>query len=119
MGLSETTYLQGKCTQDNFFIGSRIEATVESINDVKKSYNARATAIFFTPSLFFAQSLTCETPLVPMQEYNILDVKCTDQSGEDPFAEAKQQIGTIGKVNMTFSGNTLILIYQSRSFSTL
>ena len=109
MGLTETTYLQGKCTQENFFIGSRIEATVESSNDVKKSYNARISAVFFTPSVFFAQALTCETPLVAMQEYNILDVKCTDASGEDPFAEAKQQIGTVGQVNMTFSGNTMIL----------
>ena len=109
MGLTETTYLQGKCTQENFFIGSRIEATVESNNDVKKSYNARISAVFFTPSVFFAQALTCETPLVAMQEYNILDVKCTDASGEDPFAEAKQQIGTVGQVNMTFSGNTMIL----------
>ena len=109
MGLTETTYLQGKCTQENFFIGSRIEATVESNNDVKKSYNARISAVFFTPSVFFAQALTCETPLVAMQEYNILDVKCTDASGEDPFAAMKAEIGVPQINEITFTEDAMIL----------
>ena len=81
------------CTSEMEVLSLNTSFSLVAVNDVEKSFNATATNAYFKATELFVQSMTCTTPLVVGQYYSILDVNCTDASGEDPFGDTAQSIG--------------------------
>ena len=98
-----SAFMKAACREELFMLSETILSTRELSNSVNKTWNLRPTDVLVKASNIYIASLECEEPMVPMKEYHVTDLKCTDHEGNDPFAEEKEMIGKIREVNMSFS----------------
>ena len=117
MGLISNNYLEGTCSDEKFLMNTSTIGSIQSENTIDKTYDVLVNNVFLVASEFFISQLTCETPIKPMTQYKVEEVKCVDASGEDPWASAKAIVGNIVTFNMTFTETTLLVQHDSQLIS--
>ena len=85
-----SAFMKAACREELLMLRETILSTRELSNSVNKTWNLRTTDILVKASNIYIASLTCEEPMVPMKEYHITDLKCTDHEGNDPFADRRR-----------------------------
>ena len=81
---------------------------VKRSNGIDRIYDLYVSKALVVISQQYLNLLKCETPLTPMVEYDVMDVKCVDDQGEDPFDYERAAIGTYIPANVTFFAQGLI-----------
>ena len=102
--LSVQTFMDVECNSTTEFLSLNTSYTLAAQNDIEKTFTATATNAFFKATELFIQGMNCTPALVIGQYYSVLDVNCTDESGEDPFADARASIGNSS--SLYFSRNS-------------
>ena len=84
-----------KCDDAGHLMGMTVAGTLKEVNDIEKKLMISCDKILVTFYNEMATSAyTCKEPIEIGKEYNVMDLDCKDESGEDPFADVKKVIGT-------------------------
>ena len=84
-----------KCDDAGHLMGMTVAGALKEVNDIEKKLMISCDKILVTFYNEMATSAyTCKEPIEIGKEYNVMDLDCKDESGEDPFADVKKVIGT-------------------------
>ena len=96
------------CDDAGHLMGMTVAGALKEVNDVQKKMSISFDKVLVT---FYSEMVigayTCKEPLEVNKEYNVMDLDCKDESGEDPFEDVKKVIGTSTESEMTFGEESL------------
>ena len=102
--MSTADVFMEKCDDAGHLMGMTVAGALKEVNDIEKKLMISCDKILVTFYNEMATSAyTCKEPIEIGKEYNVMDLDCKDESGEDPFAENKKMIGTTVESDMEFS----------------
>lgn len=106
-----TVYMAPGCEEEQKATTLTLYASMKAMNAEKRKVSLKfekMMAMFSNEAVI--QGYTCTEPLELNKEYNIMDLDCKDESGEDPFAENKKMIGTTQESDMEFGENYMKIL---------